>query len=271
MVHQTKMPQKNAEDEEDEEEDEEEEEEEEEKEQRNKNEETVRTTSRARSDLCSPPRTSRASGGFTSSTTMKLAYRTVIKPGQADAAIMSLPNGSFLAVKGDGNSKHCALEPYRGAAGCVAEACRNVVAVGAEPIALVDHLQYGDPSDPEVYWAFSESIRGMADYCRTQRLPVVGGKVSFYNEDLSTGLGNQVEPHSIGRRSDLRRSGAPRVRMGFHANDLSLVLVGETKRELGGSEYYEHVLHRQGGRVPEPDGRSDRRTNRAVLKLQWPV
>ena len=69
----------------------------------------------------------------------------MVKPGQADAAVMRLPNGRFLAIKGDGNSRQASLDPYGGAAGCVAEACRNVVAVGAEPIALVDHLQSGTP------------------------------------------------------------------------------------------------------------------------------
>src|SRR5208282_1840302 len=113
----------------------------------------------------------------------EVGVRTVIKPGQADAAVLKLPNGKFLAVKGDGNSRQAYLDPYQGAAGCVAEACRNVVAVGAEPIAMLDHLQSGDPSDPEVYWAFRENLRGMADYCKAFGLPVVGGKVSFYNED----------------------------------------------------------------------------------------
>ncbi|MDG6898853.1 MAG: phosphoribosylformylglycinamidine synthase subunit PurL, partial [Nitrososphaerota archaeon] len=87
----------------------------------------------------------------------EVGVRTVVKPGDGDASLLRMPNGTMLAVKADGNSKHSFLDPRSGAAGCVAEACRNVVAVGAEPIAMVDHLQFGDPSDPEVYWAFEES------------------------------------------------------------------------------------------------------------------
>ena len=101
----------------------------------------------------------------------EVGVRTVIRPGEADAAAMRLPTGKFLAIKGDGNSRQASIDPYQGAAGCVAEACRNVVAVGAEPIAMVDHLQSGDPSDPEVYWAFRENLRGMADYCKAVGLP----------------------------------------------------------------------------------------------------
>ena len=76
------------------------------------------------------------------------------KPGQADAAVLRLPNGRIPRNQGRWGQPARLRDPYLGAAGCVAEACRNVVAVGAEPIALVDHLPVGKPSDPEVYWSF---------------------------------------------------------------------------------------------------------------------
>ena len=189
----------------------------------------------------------------------EVGVRTVLKPGQADAALLRLPNGSLLAVKGDGNSAHCALDPYNGAAGCVAEACRNVVAVGAEPIAMVDHLQFGDPSDPEVYWSFSESIRGMADYCSAVELPVVGGKVSFYNEDSTTG--RAIKPSPIALVVGLVNDEKHIPSMGFTEPGDSIVVVGETRAELGGSEYYRYI--RRLGRK-RPRGRPRRPTRRST-------
>ena len=195
----------------------------------------------------------------------EVGIRTVLKPGNADASLLRLPNGSMLAVKADGNSKHSFLDPRRGAAGCVAEACRNVVSVGAEPIAMVDHLQFGDPSDPEVYWAFTEALEGMAQYCKDLPLPVVGGKVSFYNEDASTK--RAIKPSPIAMVVGLLQEAGRLPSSAFHRAAEPVFVVGTTKAELGGSEYCETVLKAQGGRVPAPDAREDSRTYRAILSL----
>jgi phosphoribosylformylglycinamidine synthase len=183
----------------------------------------------------------------------EVGVRTVIKPGQADAALLRLPNGSLLAVKGDGNSAHSSLDPYNGAAGCVAEACRNVVSVGAEPIALVDHLQFGDPSDPEVYWSFGESI------------PVVGGKVSFYNEDSSTKLA--IKPSPIALVVGLVRDEKHLVSMGFESEGDSVIVIGETRAELGGSEYHRLLGSLDRGVVPRPSPYTDGVLYKAVVDL----
>ena len=179
--------------------------------------------------------------------------------------LIRLPNGALLAVKGDGNSAHSYLDPYSGAAGCVAESCRNVVAVGAEPIALVDHLQFGDPSDPEVYWSLSESVRGMADYCTSLRLPVVGGKVSLYNEDSTSKVAIKPSPIAlvVGLVKDRKRL----VSMGFERTGDSVIVVGETKPELGGSEYHRLLGRLDTGTVPRPDPSSDRTLYRAIVRL----
>ncbi len=181
----------------------------------------------------------------------EVGLRTVVRPGQADAAVMRLPNGRFLAIKGDGNSRQASLDPYQGAAGCVAEACRNVVAVGAEPIALVDHLQSGDPSDPEVYWAFRENLRGMADYCKAFGLPVVGGKVSFYNEDSATG--RAIKPSPIALVVGLTSKEADIRTMAFKRAGDSVVVVGETRPEMAGLRALREVPeeHRRPLALPE--------------------
>ncbi len=180
----------------------------------------------------------------------EVGLRTVLKPGEADASLLRLPNGSMLAVKADGNSKHSFLDPRNGAAGCVAEACRNVVCVGAEPIAMVDHLQFGDPSDPEVYWAFTEALEGMAQYCKCLPLPVVGGKVSFYNEEASTK--RAIKPSPIAMVVGLLQDVDRRSSLAFHRAGEPVFVVGTTKAELGGSEYCETVLKARGGRFLPP-------------------
>jgi phosphoribosylformylglycinamidine (FGAM) synthase-like enzyme len=214
----------------------------------------------------------------------EVGVRTVIKPGQADAAVLRLPNGRFLAIKGDGNSRQASVDPYLGAAGCVAEACRNVVAVGTEPIALVDHLQSGDPSDPEVYWSFRECLRGMADYCKGFGLPVVGGKVSFYNEDSATG--RAIKPSPIALVVGLALKEEHLRTMAFKRPGRSVVIVGETRPEMAGSEFAERfAMYRaereeekekkregvEGRRValvpPRVDAQSDLNVCRSILNL----
>ena len=111
----------------------------------------------------------------------EVGIRTVVGPGR-DAAVLRLDNGRFLAVSMDGNPRHCSADPAAGAAGCFEEACRNVACAGARPIGMVDHLQFGSPEDPGVFWAFLESLRSIAAQCRASGVPCVGGKVSFYNE-----------------------------------------------------------------------------------------
>jgi len=111
----------------------------------------------------------------------EVGIRTVIKPGN-DASLLRLDNGKFLAIKIDGNPKHCYINPREGAIGCFEEACRNVVCTGASPIGMVDHLQFGNPKDPEIFWTFVESLKGLTEYAKFFKIPCVGGKVSFYNE-----------------------------------------------------------------------------------------
>jgi phosphoribosylformylglycinamidine synthase len=197
----------------------------------------------------------------------EVGIRTVLKPGEADASLLRLPNGSMLAVKADGNSTHSYLNPKRGGAGCVAEASRNVAAVGAEPIAMVNHLQFGDPSDEEVYWTFEQTIEGMAQYCTTLPLPIVGGKVSFYNEDASSK--RAIKPSPVALVVGLLPSPSEkRISQAFAAaGDESVFVIGTTAAELGGSEYCERVLKQQGGEVPLADANNDSRAYAAIRRL----
>ncbi len=190
----------------------------------------------------------------------EVGIRTVIKPGQ-DASVLRLDNGKFLSVKIDGNSKHCYINPRQGVIGCFDEACRNVICTGATPIGMVDHLQFGNPEDPEIFWTFKESVEGITEYAKYFDIPCVGGKVSLYNE---TNDGPIKPTPLIGVLGLIE--GKPLIPMKAKRNDL-IVLVGVTKDELGGSEYYEYVHEITGGRCPTVDMKSSKTIQRTVLEI----
>lgn len=190
----------------------------------------------------------------------EVGIRTVVKPGQ-DASVLRLDNGKYLSVKIDGNSKHCYINPRQGVMGCFDEACRNIVCTGATPIGMVDHLQFGNPEDPEIFWTFKESVEGITDYARYFDIPCVGGKVSLYNE---TDMGPIKPTPLIGVLGLIE--GAPVVWQDAKRNDL-LMLVGMTKDELGGSEYYEYVHDLVGGTCPAVDMGSSKSNQDAVLDI----
>jgi phosphoribosylformylglycinamidine synthase subunit PurL len=192
----------------------------------------------------------------------EVGLRTVVKPGCADASVLRLENGKFISVKLDGNSKHCYFDPYNGTMGCLSESCRNIICTGAEPIGIVDHLQFANPEDPEVFWTFVQTINALKDYCKFMNIPVVGGKVSFYNETNrgpikpspvigSIGI---IEKESWIRKSSLRDSD-------------SIFIIGFTYDEMGGSEYYEYFHNIAQGTVPQVNLAHDKLNADAILHL----
>jgi phosphoribosylformylglycinamidine synthase subunit PurL len=192
----------------------------------------------------------------------EVGIRTVIKPGSADAAVMRLDNGKFVAVKLDGNSKHCYLDPYQGTLGSLSEGFRNIICSGADPIGVVDHLQFANPEDPEIYWTFIQAINAIVEYCKFMEVPVVGGKVSFYNE---TARGS-IKPSPVIGTLGLVKKQEFLMQMALSAND-SIFIIGYTQPEMGGSEYYEHFHKITGGKVPQVNLELDRQNMNAVLGL----
>jgi phosphoribosylformylglycinamidine synthase len=190
----------------------------------------------------------------------EVGIRTVIKPG-FDGSVLRLDNGKFLSVKIDGNPKHCYIDPRQGAIGCFEEACRNVVCTGATPIGMVDHLQFGNPEDPEIFWTFMESIEGITDFAKFLDIPCVGGKVSFYNE---TSDGPIKPTPLIGVLGIIEKS--PLLPTPPSNNDI-ILLVGETKDELGGSEYYEYIHNFIGGVAPKVDFSESKKNMKSMLSL----
>lgn len=190
----------------------------------------------------------------------EVGIRTVIKPGH-DASVLRLDNGKFLAVKIDGNSKHCYVNPKQGVIGCFDEACRNVICTGAIPIGMVDHLQFGNPEDAEIFWTFKDSIDGITEYAKYFEIPCVGGKVSLYNE---TGDGPIKPTPIIGVLGLIDKK--PLMPQKIEKNDL-LFIIGITKDELGGSEYYEYVHDLIGGKCPSVDMALSMKNQELVLEL----
>src|SRR5947209_5038761 len=173
-----------------------------------------------------------------------------------------------LAMCLDGNGRYCAISPREGARLVVAEAARNVVCVGARPLAITNCLNFASPERPEVMWAFSEVIDGMAEACEAFGTPVVSGNVSFYNETEGRGIHPTPVIGMVGLIEDVRRV----VTQGFKREGHLIALVGETADDLSASEYEATVEGRtfeeliaSGARVPRLDLARERAVQEAVL------
>tara|TARA_B100000949_G_C14284215_1_gene453351 strand:- start:990 stop:3200 length:2211 start_codon:yes stop_codon:yes gene_type:complete len=192
----------------------------------------------------------------------EVGTNTVIKPGESGASVMRISNEKFIAISVDGNPSHCYLDPYNGAAGVVAEAMRNVISVGAEPIAMLDHLQFGNPGNSDVFWTFNETINALSDFCYYIDLPCVGGKVSFYNEDAKTHEAIKPSP-VISVAGLIKGSHNIRTRK-ISTSHPVIVLVGTTFDELGGSEYYSVMNNKNSGIVPKLNFELEKKAQKLV-------
>jgi phosphoribosylformylglycinamidine synthase II len=158
---------------------------------------------------------------------------TAVLPG-ADAAVVRIKETRrALAMSLDGNGRYCAANPREGAKLIVAEAARNVVCVGARPLAITNCLNFASPERPEVMWSFSEVIDGMAEACLAFNTPVVSGNVSFYNETEGRGILPTPVIGMIGLVEDVRRV----VHPGFKQDGDTIALLGTTGDDLSISEY----------------------------------
>src|SRR5256884_748967 len=158
---------------------------------------------------------------------------TVVLPG-ADAAVVRIKETRrALAVALDGNGRYCSIDPREGAKLIVAEAARNVVCVGAQPIAITNCLNFASPERPEVMWSFSEVIDGMTEACKAFNTPVVSGNVSFYNETEGHGILPTPVIGMLGLIDDVRRV----VQPGFKNPGDFIALLGTTGEDLAASEY----------------------------------
>jgi phosphoribosylformylglycinamidine synthase II len=175
----------------------------------------------------------------------------------ADAGMVRIDeeSGRGVAVATDCNARFVALDPYAGAQLALAEAYRNVSTSGAVPMAVTNCLNFGSPEDPHVMWQFQQAVRGLADGCAQLGIPVTGGNVSFYNQTGERPILPTPVVGVLGVIDDVAR----RVASGFTRDGDTIVLLGDTRDELGGSEWA-HVVHGHlGGRPPAVDLAAEQR------------
>jgi phosphoribosylformylglycinamidine synthase subunit PurL len=187
---------------------------------------------------------------------------TVILPG-ADAAGMRIKGTSLgFAATTDCRGRHCYLDPEGGGASAVAEAYRNLSCVGAEPVALTDCLNFGSPEKADAYYQLASCIEGMAEACETLGTPVVSGNVSLYNETEKGTVYPTPAVGMVGVFEDVGRHATP----GIKREGDAVVLVGDFRPVLGGSDYLEIVYGRIAGAPPAPDLASEKEVSDAVRR-----
>ncbi len=188
---------------------------------------------------------------------------TVIEPGSDAAVIRIKETGQGIAASVDCNGRHCYLDPYEGAKGAVAEAARNIVCSGAKPLAVTNCLNFGNPYKPEMYWTFTEVIRGMSDACLFFETPVTGGNVSFYNENPKSAVYPTPTIGMIGILADYHAA----LACGFQDEGDLIVLLGDNCQHLGGTEYLRTVHGMVKGKPPKVDLAKEKKLHKTFLAL----
>ncbi|HMC40608.1 MAG TPA: AIR synthase related protein, partial [Acidimicrobiales bacterium] len=200
----------------------------------------------------------------------QLFLNTVEGPG-GDAALLRLRGPGVrpsepgrvpaIALSTDGNARWCALDPRHGTALTVAESALNVACVGAQPVALVNCLNFGNPEHPEVMWQLSEAIDGMAEACRALEIPVIGGNVSLYNESRGRDIDPTPVVGTLGLVEHLERR--PPGLVLRDGDDIVLVQAPGTRPALGGSSWAAEIHDHRGGSLAGVDWAA----HRALLDL----
>ncbi len=180
--------------------------------------------------------------------------QTVRRPGQADAAVVKVENAPIaLALTTDCTPRYCAADAEAGGRQAVAEAWRNLSAVGARPLAITDNLNFGNPEKAEVMGQFAAAIRGMASACEALKFPVVSGNVSLYNETN----GRPILPSPVIGGLGVLDDAASSVGIALRPW-LDLVLIGDTRGWLGQSLWLREIAGREDGAPPPVDLAAER-------------
>jgi len=187
---------------------------------------------------------------------------TAVGPG-SDAAVVTIRGTrKALAMTTDGNGRFVYLDPYVGGQIAVCEAARNIVCSGGEPLAITDNLNFGSPEKPDIFWQLEQAVDGISAACRALETPVIGGNVSLYNENAKGAIYPTPVIGMVGLVHDIDHI----TTQGFKRESDVIVLLGETKAELGGSEF-QYVIHGvTEGRPPAIDLAAEQRLQRFVLE-----
>ena len=195
---------------------------------------------------------------------------TVVHPG-GDAAVIRIKREKKsekpekgIAMTLDCNARFCSIEPRLGAALTVAEAVRNVTAVGAEPIGISDCLNFGNPNKPNTMWQIAEGVRGLGDAARALQVPIVSGNVSLNNETK----GKSILPTPLIAMVGLLTDASKAVTIHFKNDGDVILVIGCTDgEELGGSEYFAHYAGVEKGALPVLDYDLEGKTNTLIRSL----
>jgi phosphoribosylformylglycinamidine synthase len=188
---------------------------------------------------------------------------TIALPG-SDAAVLRLKGtNKAIALSTDANGRYCHLDPYTGGAIAVAEAARNVACTGATPVAITNCLNFPNPERPEVMWQFRQCIDGMSATCRSLDTPVTGGNVSFYNETA----GKAIYPTPVVGMLGIMEDASKMCTTGFKSEGDTIILLGNNKDELGGSEYLKLVTGSVAGKAPELNQAHENALQKACLDM----
>ena len=188
---------------------------------------------------------------------------TIQKPG-GDAAIVRVEHGPRgLALTSDVTPRYCEADPFEGGKQAVAEAWRNITAVGGRPLAITDNLNFGNPERPEAMGQFVGCIRGIGEACRALDFPVVSGNVSLYNETNGRGILPTPTIGGVGVVDDV----AVHATIAFRAAGDAVILVGETAGWLGQSLYLATICGHEEGAPPPVDLATERRNGDLVRGL----
>ena len=176
----------------------------------------------------------------------EVGVRSIVKCGEGDSGVLRIiGTDKFIAASVGVNSKHCFLDPYEGAKGGLVEVGGNLIANGARPMAMVNCCNFGNPEIPESFWYFSKAVEGMNDFCRSLRIPIIGGNVSFYNEDEVKKTAIKATPMIM--IVGLIQGEENIITLPFKDVGDHIFLIGDTKAELGGSEYHSVIYNLEGG------------------------
>ena len=195
---------------------------------------------------------------------------TIQGPG-ADAAVIRIKEtGTSIAMSLDGNGRYCYLSPREGARLAVAEGCRNLSCLGAEPVAATNCLNFGNPERPEIMWQFLETVEGMGEACRFFGAPITGGNVSFYNETL----GESIHPTPVVGVVGLLKTRRP-ISTHFQHPGRKLILLGgllpgasdQLERRFGSSQFAKVVLRKIWGLPPALDIDYEKRAQAAARRI----
>ena len=188
---------------------------------------------------------------------------TVQRPG-GDAAVVRINDGpKALALTSDVTPRYCEADPFEGGKQAVAEAWRNLSAVGARPLALTDNLNFGNPERPQIMGQLVGCIRGIGEASRALDFPIVSGNVSLYNETNGQAILPTPTIGGVGLIEDFTKS----MTLAFKAEGEAILLVGETQGWLGQSLYLREVCGREEGAPPPVDLAAERRNGEFVRRL----